>query len=62
VPPLLAFSDRLPTLDQAAELLIDEALKRANDNQSIAAGMLGISHQALNKRLRQRVRCSEDAP
>ena len=51
-PPLLAFSERLPTLDQAADLLIDEALKRANDNQSIAAGMLGISHQALNKRLR----------
>jgi DNA-binding NtrC family response regulator len=50
-PALLAFSDRLPTLDQAAELLIDEALKRARDNQSIAAGMLGISHQALNRRL-----------
>ncbi len=48
---LLAFSDRLPTLDQAAELLIDEAMKRANGNQSIAAEMLGISHQALNKRL-----------
>ena len=53
-PPLLAFSDRLPTLDQTAELLIDEALKRAGGNQSIAAGMLGISHQALNKRLNQR--------
>jgi DNA-binding NtrC family response regulator len=53
-PALLSFSDRLPTLDQAAELLIDEALKRASGNQSIAAGMLGISHQALNKRLHQR--------
>jgi DNA-binding NtrC family response regulator len=53
-PVLLAFPDRLPTLDQAAELLIDEALKRAGGNQSIAAGILGISHQALNKRLHQR--------
>jgi DNA-binding NtrC family response regulator len=53
-PPLLAFSDRLPTLDQTAEMLIDEALKRAGGNQSIAAVMLGISHQALNKRLHQR--------
>jgi DNA-binding NtrC family response regulator len=52
--PLLAFSDKLPTLDEAAGLLIEEALKRANGNQSIAAGMLGISHQALNKRLHQR--------
>jgi DNA-binding NtrC family response regulator len=53
-PSLLAFSDRLPTLDQAQELLIDEALKRASGNQSLAAGMLGVSHQALNKRIRQR--------
>ncbi|MGA2615424.1 MAG: sigma-54 dependent transcriptional regulator [Spirochaetia bacterium] len=52
--PLLVFSDKLPTLDQASELLIDEALSRAGGNQSIAAGMLGISHQALNKKLRQR--------
>jgi DNA-binding NtrC family response regulator len=53
-PPLLAFFDTLPTLDQAADSLIDEAMKRANGNQSIAAGVLGISHQALNKRLKKR--------
>jgi DNA-binding NtrC family response regulator len=52
--PLVAFFAKLPTLDQAAELLIQEALKRARGNQSIAAGMLGITHQALNKRLHQR--------
>jgi DNA-binding NtrC family response regulator len=50
----VAFSDPLPTLDQAVELLIDEALKRSRGNQSAAAGMIGISHQALNKRLHQR--------
>ena len=53
-PCLLAFSDRLPTLDQASDLLVDEAMTRAGGNQSTAAGMLGISHQALNKRLHQR--------
>jgi len=34
-------------------LLIDEALRRADGNQAIAAEMLGISRQALNKRLKQ---------
>jgi DNA-binding NtrC family response regulator len=53
-PTRILFPERLPTLDQAAELLIDEALSRAGGNQSIAAGMLGISHQALNRRLHQR--------
>jgi len=47
----LAFPPRLPTLRQVQELLIAEALKRAAGNQSIAAGLLGITHQALNKRL-----------
>ena len=51
---MLSFPDKLPTLDQAAEMLIEEALSRSSGNQSIAAGLLGISHQALNKRLRQR--------
>jgi DNA-binding NtrC family response regulator len=50
----IGFPEKLPTLDEAADLLIDEALRRANGNQSIASGMLGISHQALNRRLHQR--------
>ncbi len=53
-PASLAFPDRLPTLDQAAELLIAEALHRARGNQSAAARFLGISHQALSKRLKNR--------
>ncbi|MEJ2167315.1 MAG: sigma-54 dependent transcriptional regulator [Desulfobacterales bacterium] len=48
---LIAFSAQLPTLKQAEQLLIDEALRRSNGNQSIAALSLGISRQALNKRL-----------
>jgi DNA-binding NtrC family response regulator len=48
-------SEQLPTLQQAEERLIAEALRRAGGNQGVAAGLLGISRQALNKRLsRQR--------
>jgi DNA-binding NtrC family response regulator len=46
-----AFPDRLPTLKEAEEALINEALARADDNQGVAAGILGVSRQALNKRL-----------
>ncbi len=48
----LSFSEQLPTLKQAEQLLIDEAMNRANNNQSIAALSLGITRQALNRRLR----------
>ncbi|RKX75311.1 MAG: sigma-54-dependent Fis family transcriptional regulator [Spirochaetes bacterium] len=48
---LVTFSDRLPTLKQVNELLIREAMKRSGGNQSLAASFLGISPQALSKRL-----------
>lgn len=51
---LLIFPRKLPTIKQATQLLVDESLKRADGNQSIAAGMLGISHQALSKRLKDK--------
>ena len=50
---IVTFSHHLPTLKQIENLLIDEALKRSNKNQSIAALSLGISRQALNKRLKK---------
>jgi DNA-binding NtrC family response regulator len=56
IPPkgtLVNFSDQLPTLKQIEQMLIDEAMKRSNSNQSIAALSLGISRQALNKRLKK---------
>ncbi len=48
----VTFSDPLPTIKQATRLLIETALKRAGNNQSNAAAMLGISQQALSKRLK----------
>ncbi|MGO8695317.1 MAG: sigma-54-dependent transcriptional regulator [Rectinemataceae bacterium] len=44
--------DRLPTIRDASDELIREALKRSKGNQGIAAGMLGLSRTALNKRLK----------
>jgi DNA-binding NtrC family response regulator len=52
VTPAVQFGSRLPTLRQVSRLLETEALKRAGGNQTIAAQMLGISHQALSKRLK----------
>jgi two-component system, NtrC family, nitrogen regulation response regulator GlnG len=48
------FPDRLPTLREAEDHLIAEALLRADGNQGVAAGLLGLSRQALNKRLSRR--------
>ncbi|MEE8211617.1 MAG: helix-turn-helix domain-containing protein [Acidiferrobacterales bacterium] len=45
------FPDGLPTLKETEHILISEALRRADGNQGIAAGMLGRTRQALNKRL-----------
>ncbi len=42
----------LPTIKQATLMLVNEAIKRANGNQSIAAKILGISQPALSKRLK----------
>jgi two-component system, NtrC family, nitrogen regulation response regulator GlnG len=60
VPADLSFSGPLPTLEQAEETLIAEALRRADGNQGVAAGMLGISRQALNKRLVRRRSAESD--
>ena len=46
-----ALFDRLPSLKESAAMLIAEAMRRAEGNQSIAARLLGISRTALNKRL-----------
>ena len=45
--------DQLPTLKDASRILIQEALRRAENNQRVAAHMLGITPQALNQRLKR---------
>ncbi|MBU0928130.1 MAG: sigma-54 dependent transcriptional regulator [Spirochaetes bacterium] len=49
----------LPTLREAADSLIEEALARSGGNQGVAAGLLGLSRTALNRRLK--LRDEEDA-
>lgn len=51
VPSVMASFKGFPTLKEVEGLLISEALKRANNNQGMAASLLGMSRQALNKRL-----------
>ena len=43
----------LPSLQQAAEMLVTEAMQRSQGNQTIASRILGISQPALSKRLKQ---------
>jgi DNA-binding NtrC family response regulator len=50
----LAFADPLPTIKEATRMLVEEAMQRAGHNQTTAAAMLGISQQALRKRLKNR--------
>ncbi len=45
------FDGTLPTIKEVQELLIEEALKAADGNQTIAAGILGMSRRALSSRL-----------
>lgn len=49
----LRFPKQLPTLKEASRLLVAEAMKRAGGNQSLAARMLGVTQQALSKRLKK---------
>ncbi len=48
----LLFGDILPTVEQATQLLRYEALARSGGNISEAARLIGISHQALSKWLK----------
>ena len=47
----IQYSGSCPTLKEGERSLIQEALRRANGNQRVAATLLGISRQALNRRL-----------
>jgi len=45
--------EQLPTLKEAPQILMAEALKRANGNQAVAAQLLGITRSGLNKALKR---------
>ncbi len=45
--------ERIPTLKEATDGLIREALRRSGNNQRVAALALGITPQALNQRLKR---------
>jgi DNA-binding NtrC family response regulator len=55
-------AEPLPTLKEAEDTLIAAALRHADGNQGVAAGLLGVSRQALNKRLRRRQQLPELSP
>ncbi|HJV65802.1 MAG TPA: sigma-54 dependent transcriptional regulator [Geomonas sp.] len=46
--------EKLPTLSGAVEQLVAEAMRRADNNQTMASRLLGISQPALSKRLQRR--------
>lgn len=50
----IVFTDQLPTLKEAEQILIAEALNRSKGNQTIAAQLLGLSRRALNNRLKRK--------
>lgn len=54
--PLEALFGCFPTLVQVEEYMINEAMKISGGNQGVAASMLGISRQTLNKRVGAKVR------
>ena len=56
----VSFGPELPTLKEVCEELTLEAMHRAGNNQTAAAGSLGISRQALNKRLNNMKRDNSD--
>ena len=43
----------LPTISDAVDLLVDEALRRTRGNITQAAEILGVTRQALSKRLKK---------
>ncbi len=50
---VLDFPEPLPSLKEISELLVAEAMARAHGNQSVAARLIGVSPQAISKRLKK---------
>ena len=50
----VVFGETLPDMQGIADILIDEALRRAGGNQSEAARLIGVTPSAVSKRLKRR--------
>ena len=44
--------DQLPTLEESENMLIEEAMRRTNRNQTVTAELLGITRQTLHRRFK----------
>lgn len=51
VEPLTAMFGHFPTMAEVEEYMVEQALRMAKGNQGMAANLLGIGRQTLNKRL-----------
>ena len=51
--PLGDFFGHFPTIDEVETYLIEQAMIRTKGNQGMAAGLLGMGRQTLNKRLKK---------
>ncbi|MDX1699295.1 MAG: sigma-54 dependent transcriptional regulator [Melioribacteraceae bacterium] len=49
----IIFTEQFPTFKETEILMIKEALKRSDNNQTIAAQLLGITRRALNNRIQR---------
>jgi DNA-binding NtrC family response regulator len=58
---VIGFGESLPTIQQSVKMLVQEALDRSAGNQTAAARLLGISQQALSKRLKEYARNQESS-
>ena len=58
---VIGFGESLPTIQQTVRLLVQEALSRSGGNQTAAARLLGISQQALSKRLKENTKSQESS-
>ncbi len=56
---LFSHLKELPTIKEITNRLVDEAMKRALSNQSVAARILGIKQPALSARLKKRKKVSD---
>lgn len=50
----ISYSGKFPTLKEAEDFLIAEALKKSKGNQSIAADLLGVNQSTLSRRLKEK--------